>query len=932
MLSRPPVAARFRPRVESLEERDVPATFVVNSTADSGMGSLRDAITSANSTAGADQIVFAIGTGPQTITLTAALPTITETVQILGNTQPGFTDPSNINPDDFFNTPFPPITIDGTGTTGADGLVFSGAASSGSQVLYTQVLNFDGNGIAFDNSANGLLSYFVSSGNGGHGVLISGAGATGNRLQNGFIGVDKTGNVAVPNGGDGVLITNTASGNVVGGGNFFQARNIISGNLGNGVHITGGAFGNLEQGNVIGLNTGNDLDLGNGLDGVLVDTTGADNIIGGPIGLGGIHSGNGRHGVSVVGQSPGTIVFNAFAGVSAFSNLIFPNDVDGIHIEASGPGIIVTTNIASGNGRYGLYIGGNANGVIVNTLLAGVGFPGLDGLPNGVAGVIVTDNATNTQIGTITTPPAIAIRFPTVANAPASQLRSIFAGNAGPGVIVEGNATNTTILNSNFGSGSGETPFPNAGPGVLIRGNATGTVVGSTQADGRVLVKGNLGDGIRVETANPVTIVRPQIFDNLGASIAFAAGTQTQPSPVLASVAPTAAGALAAGSVTGTPNATLTLEFFASADAGEAQTFLTSVSVTTDPTGLARFSVPLTLPAGLRFVTATATSAAGATSALSDAKAVAPAPVIVTGPGAGGGPVVNVFAAQGGTLTRNILAYEPAFRGEVRLASADVTGDGVADFVIGAGPGGGPRIRAFDGVTGLPVAGTLGSFFAYESTYTGGVFVAAGDVNGDGFADIVVGTDAGGGPAVKVFSGRDGTQLASYFAYEPTFLGGVRVAVGDVNGDGVADVITTPGVGGGPRVKAVSGTDFTTILADFFAFDPTYTGGLFVSAGDVNGFGIASIIAGVGTGGSDVRWFAADGTEEGRVTAFPGFTGGVTVAAADANGDGLQDIVVGAGPGGGPSVAVFDSTNSDPLEAFFAYEDTFTGGVFVGGA
>src|SRR5204863_7714922 len=114
----------------------------------------------------------------------------------------------------------------------------------------------------------------------------------------------------------------------------------------------------------------------------------------------------------------------------------------------------------------------------------------------------------------------------------------------------------------------------------------------------------------------------------------------------------------------------------------------------------------------------------------------------------------------------------PNFTGGVRVATGDVNGDGYDDLITAAGAGGGPHVKVFDGKTGA----LLREFMAYDAAFTGGVYVAAGDVNGDGKADIVTGVGVGGGPHVKAFSGADGSVLASFMAYDANFLGGVYVA------------------------------------------------------------------------------------------------------------------------------------------------------------
>src|SRR3989344_6020069 len=106
-----------------------------------------------------------------------------------------------------------------------------------------------------------------------------------------------------------------------------------------------------------------------------------------------------------------------------------------------------------------------------------------------------------------------------------------------------------------------------------------------------------------------------------------------------------------------------------------------------------------------------------------------------------------------------------------------------------------------------------------------GVNVAVGDTDGDGKAEIVVGAGAGGGPQVRVFN-RDGKLLQQFFAYNTKFLGGVYVAVGDLEGDGSAEIITTPGASGGPHVRAFNARG--EVRTQFFVGDLLFRGGLSV--------------------------------------------------------------------------------------------------------
>ena len=272
--------------------------------------------------------------------------------------------------------------------------------------------------------------------------------------------------------------------------------------------------------------------------------------------------------------------------------------------------------------------------------------------------------------------------------------------------------------------------------------------------------------------------------------------------------------------------------------------------------------------------------------------------------------------------------FTPTFDGGVRVAAGDVTGDGYADIVAAAGPGAGPHVRVFDGRTGQEAW----SFFAYDPAFTGGVYVAVGDVTGDGQADIVTGADAGAGSHVRVFDGATRLVVGEFYAYDSGFTGGVRVAVGDVTGDGRADIVTGAGAGGGPHVRVFDGITLQPVLS-FMAGDPDSHGGVSVAVGDVTGDGRADIVTGSGVGANPtVRVFDTRGgvREAFSLQAYdPSFAGGVWVASADVTGDGRADIVTGAGAGAGPHVRVFDGRSRTESAGWMAYSPTFRGGVFV---
>jgi hypothetical protein len=286
------------------------ATFTVTTTNDTGAGSLRAAITSANAAGGADVINFNIGAGGlQTITLNTALPQITEAVTIDGTTQAGWTA----------GTPL--IELNGTNVTSGFGLDISGLI----------INRFGSHGI------------FIRQGN-GH--VVSGN----------FIGTDAAGNADLGNGGNGIQIE---ADNVLIGGTTLADRNVISGNAGHGIEVNLASDTRIE-GNYIGTNKDGNSAIGNSQDGITLLLT-YNTSIGGDASKRNLISGNNYNGIGVYSSAQVTTITGNWIGLDSSGLSALGNGQSGIATQGTwnlqiGDGTLTGRNVLSGNQAHGIYL------------------------------------------------------------------------------------------------------------------------------------------------------------------------------------------------------------------------------------------------------------------------------------------------------------------------------------------------------------------------------------------------------------------------------------------------------------------------------------------------------------------------------------------------------------------------------------------------
>ena len=266
-------------------------------------------------------------------------------------------------------------------------------------------------------------------------------------------------------------------------------------------------------------------------------------------------------------------------------------------------------------------------------------------------------------------------------------------------------------------------------------------------------------------------------------------------------------------------------------------------------------------------------------------------------------------------LQTQFMAYASSFRGGIHAISADLEGDGVREIVTSPASKMAPQLKVFD------AAGhQLAAAYAFSTAYRDGVQLAAGDLDGDGRDEIVATTNRGGTPKIAIFTYQGGhlTFRRSFYAYSQKLFSGVFVSVGDVNGDGKADIVTVPQVGAGPQVRVFDGNG--RAIGGFFAYAKSARTGLTVTLADVNGDGQKEIITAPLRGAAPTVgvW-----TYRGRrLASFNAYTTrmrtGLTIQAGDVDGDGTVEVVTSVNEGGGPQISIFNWQGG--LERrFFAY-------------
>lgn len=294
--------------------------------------------------------------------------------------------------------------------------------------------------------------------------------------------------------------------------------------------------------------------------------------------------------------------------------------------------------------------------------------------------------------------------------------------------------------------------------------------------------------------------------------------------------------------------------------------------------------------------------------------------VVLTAPGAGRVSDIRMYTLDG-SFIRSFKAFPDAFRGGASIATADFNGSGrKSSIIVAAGSGGSPQLRIFNENTEV-----VGGFLAFGEGFKGGVNLAAGDLDGDGKDEIVVGAGLGGGPQVRMFA-ADGTTKGSFFAFDSRWKTGTQVAVGDLNGDGEDDIVTAPMLGTRNPFSVVVYDRRGQRLASFVPNGTVDRRGGTITVIDVDGDGKDEIMV-EAAGARETYAYGFDGKRYATIDAKRNIK---LVAGTASSGFGTgalpQPIIFGTTLRATSSVSVLLRPNGQPL-TFTAFEPKFLGGV-----
>lgn len=290
---------------------------------------------------------------------------------------------------------------------------------------------------------------------------------------------------------------------------------------------------------------------------------------------------------------------------------------------------------------------------------------------------------------------------------------------------------------------------------------------------------------------------------------------------------------------------------------------------------------------------------------------------------ASGSEGIKISSVGGTTINEFVI---PNLKTGFNISSGDVNGDGESEIVLAAEKGSEPSVRIYSKQGKL-----LKQFLVYDKKFKGGVRLSVADFNNDGLADIAVVPGPGGGPHVRIFN-SDGRVIRQFFADDVKSRGGLTIALGDVDNNGQSELVIGAGVGRPPLVKIYSAQ--AKLQGVFLVFPKTYLGGVNVAVSSIYGrrdhHKQSIIVAPAGGYKPFVKIYNNLGVLKKQFLAYnENWQGGVNIAAGDISNDGLGEIITGAKSGATPHVRVFDG-DGGLIDSFYAYSDSFTGGVSVG--